>query len=86
MKEKEFYLFFPFQEEVENEMREQKPSNRTPKLPRGHLGYCCRKEYFRNQGLSELWMPKKVIYRKDIPVLGSGKIDYVTAQTLLEEK
>ena len=44
------------------------------------------REYFRNQGLSELWMPKKVIYRKDIPVLGSGKIDYVTAQTLLEEK
>ena len=44
------------------------------------------REYFRNQGLSELWMPKKVIYCKNIPVLGSGKIDYVTAQSILEEK
>ena len=37
------------------------------------------REYFKEQGLSELWTPKKVIYMKKPPVLGSGKFDYVAA-------
>lgn len=44
------------------------------------------REYFKNQGLSELWMPKKVIYIKNPPVLGNGKFDYVTATALLADK
>lgn len=43
------------------------------------------REYFRAQGLSELWMPKKVVYVKKPPVLGSGKFDYVSAAALLKE-
>ena len=41
------------------------------------------REFFKQQGLSELWMPKKVIYEKNIPVLGSGKFDYVAAEKML---
>ena len=41
------------------------------------------REYFKLQGLSELWMPKKVIYLKNPPVLGSGKFDYIKAAELL---
>lgn len=44
------------------------------------------RDYFKSQGLSELWMPKKVVYMKNPPVLGSGKFDYVSASALLEEK
>ncbi len=43
------------------------------------------RDYFRNQGLSELWMPKRVVYMKKPPVLGSGKFDYVAAASLLKE-
>jgi acyl-[acyl-carrier-protein]-phospholipid O-acyltransferase/long-chain-fatty-acid--[acyl-carrier-protein] ligase len=40
-------------------------------------------EYVRNQGLSELGLPKKIIYVDQVPILGSGKIDYVTAQEIV---
>lgn len=43
------------------------------------------RDCFRNQGLSELWMPKKVVYMKNPPVLGSGKFDYVAAAAMLKE-
>ena len=43
------------------------------------------RDYFRNQGLSELSMPKRVVYMKKPPVLGSGKFDYVAAASLLKE-
>ena len=36
-------------------------------------------KHFRTQGLSELWIPKEVIYMKTPPLLGSGKFDYITA-------
>jgi len=34
----------------------------------------------RERGISELCVPKVVIYREEIPVLGSGKPDYVTLE------
>jgi acyl-[acyl-carrier-protein]-phospholipid O-acyltransferase/long-chain-fatty-acid--[acyl-carrier-protein] ligase len=40
-------------------------------------------EYVREQGLSELGLPKKIIYVDQVPVLGTGKIDYVTAQEIV---
>ena len=39
-------------------------------------------EYVRSQGLSELGLPKKIIPVDKVPLLGSGKIDYVTAQEI----
>lgn len=36
-------------------------------------------KHFRTRGLSELWIPKEVIYMKTPPLLGSGKFDYMTA-------
>lgn len=44
------------------------------------------REHFKKEGLSELWMPKKVIYVAKPPVLGSGKFDYIAAAALLEGK
>lgn len=43
------------------------------------------KQYFKTQGISELWMPKEVIYTPAPPLLGSGKFDYLSAQTQYEK-
>jgi acyl-[acyl-carrier-protein]-phospholipid O-acyltransferase/long-chain-fatty-acid--[acyl-carrier-protein] ligase len=43
-------------------------------------------KYFRDQGLSELWSPRRIMPMKDAPLLGTGKFDYVTAKKLVEEK
>ena len=40
-------------------------------------------EYVRSQGLSELGLPKKIIYVDQVPLLGTGKIDYVTTQEMV---
>ena len=40
------------------------------------------KKYFQNQGVSELWIPKEVVYVQNPPLLGSGKFDYVAAANL----
>ena len=42
------------------------------------------RKYFKNAGLSELWCPKEIFYLKNMPLLGSGKFDYLTAKKLLE--
>jgi len=34
--------------------------------------------YIKERGYSDLSLPKKIIYFKKLPLLGSGKIDYVT--------
>ncbi|MBQ4472557.1 MAG: acyl-[Alphaproteobacteria bacterium] len=34
------------------------------------------RNFFKSKGFSELWIPKKVIYVKNPPVLGTGKFDY----------
>ena len=43
-------------------------------------------KHFRENGLSELWAPRRVMPMKDAPLLGTGKFDYVTAKKLVEEK
>ena len=43
-------------------------------------------KHFRTQGLSELWIPKEVIYMKTPPLLGSGKFDYITAAQMYNHK
>jgi acyl-[acyl-carrier-protein]-phospholipid O-acyltransferase/long-chain-fatty-acid--[acyl-carrier-protein] ligase len=40
-------------------------------------------EYVRKEGLSELGLPKKIIYVDQVPLLGTGKIDYVTTQEIV---
>jgi acyl-[acyl-carrier-protein]-phospholipid O-acyltransferase/long-chain-fatty-acid--[acyl-carrier-protein] ligase len=40
-------------------------------------------EYVRNQGLPELGLPKKIIHVDKVPLLGTGKIDYVTTQEIV---
>ena len=42
-------------------------------------------EYVRKEGLSELGLPKKIIYVDQVPLLGTGKIDYVTTQEIVEK-
>ncbi len=37
------------------------------------------KKYFKAQGISELWIPREVIYMAKPPLLGSGKFDYMAA-------
>ena len=41
------------------------------------------KAFFKQEGFSELWVPKKVVYMKKTPVLGTGKFDYQTARQLI---
>ena len=41
---------------------------------------------FKEQGISELWCPKEVVYMAEPPLLGSGKFDYLTAQKMLDER
>ena len=41
-------------------------------------------EYYRNNGISELSLPKQIYYCEDIPILGTGKIDYVGTQKYAE--
>ena len=43
------------------------------------------RKFFREKGFSELWIPKKVIYIKKPPVLGTGKFDYQEAKKLMTE-
>ena len=42
------------------------------------------RKFFKSKGFSELWVPKRIIYLKNPPVLGSGKFDYQTAKQLLD--
>lgn len=40
-------------------------------------------EYVRKQGQSELGLPKTIIYVDQVPVLGTGKIDYAATQEIV---
>lgn len=44
------------------------------------------KIHFKQNQLSELFIPKKIIILKNLPLLGSGKLDYATLKTLVESK
>lgn len=37
-------------------------------------------EYFKKEGVSELSLPRVIVYKDAIPLLGSGKIDYVSTK------
>ncbi len=41
-------------------------------------------KYFRENGFSELWVPKKIIVVKEAPILGSGKFNYAVAKEMAE--
>lgn len=43
------------------------------------------KTFFKSEGMSELWIPKKVIYMTKPPVMGTGKFDYQTAKILVAQ-
>lgn len=42
-------------------------------------------EHFKSSGLSELYVPKELIILNDMPIIGAGKIDYVTLKDKAEE-
>ena len=42
--------------------------------------------YARQEGVPELWVPRAILVVDSIPVLGSGKADYASAQRLVEER
>jgi acyl-[acyl-carrier-protein]-phospholipid O-acyltransferase/long-chain-fatty-acid--[acyl-carrier-protein] ligase len=41
------------------------------------------REWLREKGLSDLACPREIIYMKEIPKLGTGKVDYVKLKELL---
>ena len=42
--------------------------------------------FYREQGVAEISIPRKLLIVDKIPLLGTGKTDYRTAQTLAEER
>ena len=40
-------------------------------------------DFFKQQGLSELSIPKRIVVVDNIPLLGSGKIDYQAVKNLI---
>lgn len=40
-------------------------------------------EHFKKTGLSELWVPKKILVMAEPPVLGAGKFDYLGCQKMV---
>ena len=40
----------------------------------------------KSHGVPELAVPKKIVYVDEVPVLGTGKLDYVSVKRLAEEK
>ncbi len=43
------------------------------------------KEFFKQSGFGELWIPKKIVYMKKPPVLATGKFDYQVAKRLFDK-
>ena len=43
-------------------------------------------DYFKKQGFSELWVPKKVEILEQMLLMGTGKIDYPALEKLAKEK
>ena len=42
--------------------------------------------YFKEKLYSELWVPKKIITVDKLPLLGTGKIDYVKVKEIVENQ
>ena len=43
-------------------------------------------DFFRKEGYSELWVPKKINYIEEMPLMGSGKVNYVRLEAMIAEK
>jgi acyl-[acyl-carrier-protein]-phospholipid O-acyltransferase/long-chain-fatty-acid--[acyl-carrier-protein] ligase len=43
-------------------------------------------KYYKENGISELQLPKQILFTDNVPILGTGKIDYVASQKFVEEK
>jgi acyl-[acyl-carrier-protein]-phospholipid O-acyltransferase/long-chain-fatty-acid--[acyl-carrier-protein] ligase len=41
--------------------------------------------YAREEGVSELWVPKALLVTNQIPILGSGKVDYAATLEMARE-
>jgi acyl-[acyl-carrier-protein]-phospholipid O-acyltransferase/long-chain-fatty-acid--[acyl-carrier-protein] ligase len=41
--------------------------------------------YFRAEGMSELALPRRVMVVKTLPVLGTGKADYVKVKAMVDD-
>lgn len=44
------------------------------------------KAFFKQNGISELWVPREIFYIANPPLLGSGKFDYITAAKIYNEQ
>jgi acyl-[acyl-carrier-protein]-phospholipid O-acyltransferase/long-chain-fatty-acid--[acyl-carrier-protein] ligase len=42
-------------------------------------------DYARTQGITELWVPKALLVTQQIPILGSGKVDYAATLEMARE-
>jgi acyl-[acyl-carrier-protein]-phospholipid O-acyltransferase/long-chain-fatty-acid--[acyl-carrier-protein] ligase len=42
-------------------------------------------DYARRQGFAELWVPKALLVTQQIPILGSGKVDYAATLEMARE-
>lgn len=42
-------------------------------------------DHFKQRGMAEISLPKKIIILMKLPVLGSGKIDYQAVKMIIEE-
>ena len=43
-------------------------------------------DYFKTKHYSELWIPKKILTKQEIPILGTGKTNYVKLREMLDTK
>ena len=43
-------------------------------------------DYFKQHQLAEISIPKEIRFREDIPLLGTGKINYIELEKMLREK
>ena len=48
-----------------------------------HADIAAIHDYFKAQGINELWLPKQIVYTANPPLLASGKFDYREAEKLL---
>ncbi len=49
-----------------------------------HANRADLQKWFKEHGVNELALPKKVLFHAEIPILGTGKVDYVATQKLAE--
>ena len=42
--------------------------------------------FIKQQGFTELYIPRVIVYREELPILGSGKRDFITLKKQIEEE